>query len=104
MKLDEQLKRGATDVIRLLGVDMQLINADGTGSRNLRVASYVTTEETIVNAYGIDAIVGYSLPVAPEPKKFDRLSVAGQSDMVIHSVHPFKPNGVLVAYKYVLKQ
>jgi len=104
MSVDEDLRIGAADVIFLTGVDRELVKPDGTGSRTVRLASFTTADEIIVNAYGVDAITGYSLAVDPLPEKFDRLTKTGEPDMVIHDVQQYAPNGILIALKYVLKQ
>jgi hypothetical protein len=104
MSLEADLRAGAAKVIAVAGADFELVAPNGANPRPLRVASFTNTEEIIINAYGADAMVGYSLPIDPVPVKFERLRRAGEADMVVHAVKRYEPNGVLIALKYVLKR
>jgi len=95
---------GLATIINELGASANVIDADGTNARSIDcvISSLGKEDEALVNAYGIDSRVLYTIETTNPPKQFDRVTYAGVV-YVVKDVNPIDPNGTLVGYKCVVK-
>lgn len=105
MNVSRSFIKGIRDIIKVAGSDFELITPQGD-SRSIRAAitSIGKDDGELVNAYGIEARVMYTLILDPAPKKFDRVTPPNGGRYIIEDAHALLINSAIVGYKCILKK